>query len=113
MLRMYKDKMVLIGLTMGLIVYLIFSFELSNQFPYFTTVLMVFSFSLIVFVAFMKEMDNIWYQRGFVVNALLALLLPFIEGTSFLFVSVIIFSVLAFSQYAMYLMKSDDRSNDE
>jgi len=110
---MYKDKIVLIGLTMGLILYLIFSFELKNQLPYFTTVMIVFSFSLMVFVAFMKQMNNIWYQRGFVINALLALLLPFIDGMPFLFVSVIIFSILAFSQYAMYLMKSEDRSNDE
>lgn len=106
---MYKDKMVLIGLTMGLILYLVFSFELRNQFPYFTTVLIVFTFSLIIFVAFMKQIPSKWYQRGFTINAVLVLLLPLFEGMSFILIIVIFFSILAFSQYAVYLIKSQGR----
>lgn len=109
---MNKDKMVLIGLTMGLILYLVFSFELRNQFSYFTTVLIVFSFSLIIFVAYMKQIPSRWYQRGFVINAILVLLLPLLEGISFILITIIFFSILAFSQYAVYLMKSQGRFSD-
>ncbi|WP_280771013.1 hypothetical protein [Salipaludibacillus daqingensis] len=109
---MVKDRITLIGLTMGLVLYMVFTFEMRHEFPYFTTVLIVFSFSMMVFVAFMKQLSNVWYQRGFFTNAILALFLPFFEGMSFLFVTVIVFAILAFSQYAVYQLKSSDQSND-
>ncbi|PYZ95182.1 hypothetical protein CR194_06610 [Salipaludibacillus keqinensis] len=102
---MEKEKWIMVAITMGLVLYLAFSFELSHQYPYLMTVLIIFSFSLISFFAFMREISRSWLLKGFIVNGVLAMLLPFFEGMGLLWVTMLMLAILSLILCAVYLLK--------
>lgn len=102
---MVKDKIILVILSLSALAVLIFSFEQSGIYPFLTTVLIIFAFSLISFFAFMTKISRAWYYRIFTVNFILIVLLPIVEGMNFLLISVILLAVLALTQLAFYLIQ--------
>lgn len=53
----------------------------------------------------MREISRSWLLKGFIVNGVLAMLLPFFEGMGLLWVTMLMLAILSLILCAVYLLK--------
>lgn len=104
-LHLDRDRLVLVGMTMALITYLLVSFEYNREYPFLMAVLLLCSLSLILFFTFMPSITKTWYVRGIVVNIILIILLPFIEGMFFAIIAICMLAILGMVHVARYRLR--------
>ena len=102
-----RDRLILVLIVSAVLSFLILQFDLRGEYPFLAAVLVVFSFSAVAFIAFMNHLSMKWFIRFWTVNFVLSVLLLLIEGIEFLWLSLIMWLLLAGAQISVYLLRGN------
>lgn len=102
-----RDRVILIAIAGTAFLFMIFQLDIHADLPYLTAVIILFTLSFALFLAFMHQFNRMWLLRFWIANAVAAVLLPIIEGMDYIWVTLVILLLLAGSMAAVYLLQSD------
>lgn len=108
---MWKDTIGLLVIFLAGLMYMFYSFTDIHLYPYFMTATFVLFLSIGMFFSFLPGMTKKWFVRLIVVNSIVVILIPVLEGINWLPFTILYLLLIGFIfiGYSLYQGKKHEK----